>query len=211
MEVKHCGTPKRDLTSHVGDGEAPLSRVAVGVEDQQQLVAAGGDGRQALPSAPPPQQGPVLGAAVEGSQVVVVTAARKAAPALQLHVQKEDLDPVTRRQLDAPLALEVVWVEVGVPRAGEIPFDSGEDLLALACSGRKGKGKNESKPEAPWVWMSWRMSDRLFIAKAYSAFHRTAPQPCVWLMDTHQFGEMATPKVAKVLHGQMGKSHIPRE
>ncbi|KFQ09223.1 hypothetical protein N329_12964, partial [Haliaeetus albicilla] len=109
-----------DLTSNVGDGEAPLGRVAVGVKDQQQLVAAGGDGRQALPSAPPPQQGPVLGATIKGGQVVVVTAACKAAPALQLHVQKEDLDPVARGQLDAPLALEVVWVELGVPRAGEI-------------------------------------------------------------------------------------------
>ncbi|KFP52261.1 hypothetical protein N323_10978, partial [Cathartes aura] len=109
-----------DLTSYIGDGEAPLGRVAVGVEDQQQLVAAGGDGRQAFPPAPPPQQGPVLGAAVEGSQVVIVTAARQAAPALQLHVQEEELDPVARGQLDAPLALEVVGVEVGVPRAGEI-------------------------------------------------------------------------------------------
>ncbi|KFQ83772.1 hypothetical protein N337_09524, partial [Phoenicopterus ruber ruber] len=90
-----------DLTSHVGDGEAPLGRVAVGVEDQQQLVAAGGDGCQ-------------------GSQVVIVAAARQAAPALQLHVQEEDLDSVARGQLDAPLALEVVGVEVWVPRAGEI-------------------------------------------------------------------------------------------
>ncbi|KFQ31540.1 hypothetical protein N331_02367, partial [Merops nubicus] len=109
-----------DLTSHVGDGEAPLGCVAVGVEDQQQVVAAGGDRRQALPPAPPPQQGSVLGATIEGGQVVVVTAARQAAPALQLHVQEEDLDSVARGQLDAPLALEVVGVEVGVPRAGEI-------------------------------------------------------------------------------------------
>ncbi|KFW64169.1 hypothetical protein AS28_04122, partial [Pygoscelis adeliae] len=109
-----------DLTSHVGDGEAPLGRVAVGVEDQQQLVAAGGDGRQALPPAPPPQQGPVLSATIEGGQVVIVTAACQAAPALQLHVQEEDLDPVAQGQPDAPLALEVVGVEVGVPRAGEI-------------------------------------------------------------------------------------------
>ncbi|KFQ70056.1 hypothetical protein N335_09057, partial [Phaethon lepturus] len=109
-----------DLTSHVGDGEAPLGRVAVGVEDQQQLVAVGGDRRRALPPAPPPQQRPVLGAAIEGGQVVVVAAPRQAAPALQLQVQEEDLDPVARGQLDAPLALEVVGVEVGVPRAGEI-------------------------------------------------------------------------------------------
>ncbi|KFZ56853.1 hypothetical protein N338_02505, partial [Podiceps cristatus] len=109
-----------DLTSHVGDGEAPLGCVAVSVEDQQQLVAAGGDGCQALPPAPPPQQGPVLGAAVEGGQVVIVTATRQAAPALQLHVQEEDLDPVAWGQLNAPLALEVVGIEVGVPRAGEI-------------------------------------------------------------------------------------------
>ncbi|KFV12634.1 hypothetical protein N339_12367, partial [Pterocles gutturalis] len=109
-----------DLTSHIGDGEAPLGRVAVGVEDQQQLVAAGGDGCQALPPTPLPQEGPVLGATIERSQVVVVTAARQAAPALQLHVQEEHLDPVAGGQLDAPLALEVVGVEVGVPRAGEI-------------------------------------------------------------------------------------------
>ncbi|KFW06661.1 hypothetical protein N327_04432, partial [Fulmarus glacialis] len=108
-----------DFTSHVGDG-APLGRVAVSVEDQQHLVAAGGDGRRALLPAPPPQQGPALGAAVEGGQVVVVAAACQAAPTLQLHVQEEDLDPVARGQLDAPLALEVVGVEVGVLRAGEI-------------------------------------------------------------------------------------------
>ncbi|KFP66475.1 hypothetical protein N322_06257, partial [Cariama cristata] len=99
-----------DLTSHVGDGEAPLGRVAVGVEDQQQLVAVGGDGCQALPPTPPPQQGPV----------VIVTSSCQAAPALQLHVQEENLDPVARGQLDAPLALEVVGIEAGVPRAGEI-------------------------------------------------------------------------------------------
>ncbi|KFV07404.1 hypothetical protein N340_12408, partial [Tauraco erythrolophus] len=109
-----------DLTSHIGNGEAPLGYVAVSVEDQQQLVAAGGDGRWALPPAPPSQQGPVLSATVKGSQVVVFTAARQAAPTLQLHVQEEDLDPVARGQLDAPLALEVVGVEVGVPRAREI-------------------------------------------------------------------------------------------
>ncbi|KFM13046.1 hypothetical protein AS27_01029, partial [Aptenodytes forsteri] len=109
-----------DLTSHVGDGEAPLGRVAVGVEDQQQLVAAGGDGRQGLPPAPQPQQGPVLGTTIEGGQVVIVAAACQAAPALQLHVQEEDLDPVAQGQPNAPLALEVVGVEVGVPRAGEI-------------------------------------------------------------------------------------------
>ncbi|KFV74505.1 hypothetical protein N307_09015, partial [Dryobates pubescens] len=109
-----------DFTSHVGNGEASLGRVAVSVEDQQQLVAAGGEGGQAVAPAPPPHQGPVLGAALEGSQVVVVTAARQAAAALQLHVQEEDLDPVAQGQLDAPLALEVVGVEAGVLGAGEI-------------------------------------------------------------------------------------------
>ncbi|KFW12081.1 hypothetical protein N326_06527, partial [Eurypyga helias] len=108
------------LTSHVGDGEAPLGCVAVGVEDQQQLVAVGGDGGWALPPAPPPQQGPFLCAAIEGGQVVVIAATRQTAPALQLHVQEEDLDPVAWGQLDAPLALEVVGVEAGVPRAGEV-------------------------------------------------------------------------------------------
>ncbi|KFZ55682.1 hypothetical protein N321_05144, partial [Antrostomus carolinensis] len=109
-----------DLTSNVGDGEASLGHVAVSVEDQQQLVAVGGDGRWALPPTPPPQQGPVLSATIEGRQVVVVTATRQAAPALQLHVQEEDLDPIAHGQLDAPLAVEVVGVEVGVSRAGEI-------------------------------------------------------------------------------------------
>ncbi|KFU86589.1 hypothetical protein M959_09850, partial [Chaetura pelagica] len=109
-----------DLTSHVGNGETPLGRVAVGVEDQQQLVVVGGDGCWALPPTPTPQQGPVLVAAVEGSQVVIVTAPCQAVPALQLHVQEEDLDSVAQRQLDTPLALEVVGVEAGVPRAGEI-------------------------------------------------------------------------------------------
>ncbi|KFQ39592.1 hypothetical protein N332_12549, partial [Mesitornis unicolor] len=109
-----------DLTSHVGDGEAPLGCVAVSVEDQQQPVAAGGDRCRALPPTPPPQQGPVFSATIEGIQVVIVTAACQAAPALQLHVQEEDLDPVAWRQLDAPLALEVVGVEIGVLRAGEI-------------------------------------------------------------------------------------------
>ncbi|KFV60292.1 hypothetical protein N328_01486, partial [Gavia stellata] len=65
-------------------------------------------------------QGPVLGTAIEGGQVVIFAAACQAAPALQLHVQEEDLDPVARGQLDAPLALEVVGVELGVLRAGEI-------------------------------------------------------------------------------------------
>jgi len=162
MEIKRCGSPKQGLTSHVGDGEAPLGRVAVGVEDQQQLAVPGGDGHRALPPAPPPQQGSILSAAVEGGHVVVVAAARQAAPALQLHVQEEDLDPVARGQLDAPLALEVVGVEVGVPRAGEIPFDGGEHLLALTCSGKKGKGKNESKPEAPCMWVSWGLSHQFF-------------------------------------------------
>ncbi|KFQ12712.1 hypothetical protein N330_04545, partial [Leptosomus discolor] len=109
-----------DLTSHIGHGEAPLGRVAVGVEDQQQLVAAGGDRCQALPPTPPPQQGHVLSATIEGGQVIIVTAACQAAPAFQLHVQEENLDPVAWGQLDAPLALEVVGVEVGVLRAGEI-------------------------------------------------------------------------------------------
>ncbi|KFQ94067.1 hypothetical protein Y956_08855, partial [Nipponia nippon] len=109
-----------DLTSHISDGEAPLGHVAVSVEDQQQLVVAGGDGRRALSPAPLPQQRPILGAAIEGRQAVIVAAACQAAPVLQLHVQEEDLDPVAWGQVDAPLALEVVGVEVGVPRAGEI-------------------------------------------------------------------------------------------
>ncbi|KFP82582.1 hypothetical protein N310_05568, partial [Acanthisitta chloris] len=109
-----------DLTSHVGDGETPLGCVAVGAEDQEQLVAAGGDRHQVLPPAPPPQQGPIFSATIEGRQVIIVTAACQAAPALQLHIQEEDLDPVAWGQMDAPLALEVVGVEVGVPRAGEI-------------------------------------------------------------------------------------------
>ncbi|KFO76003.1 hypothetical protein N303_09819, partial [Cuculus canorus] len=109
-----------DLTSHVGDGEAPLGYVAVSVEYQQQLVAVGGDRHQAIPPAPLPQQGPILSVAIEGSQVVIVTAARQAAPALQLHVQEEDLHPVAWGKLDGPLALEVVGVEVGIPGAGEI-------------------------------------------------------------------------------------------
>lgn len=112
------------------------------MEDHQQLVAVGGDGCWALPPTPPPQQEPVLSATIESGQVVVITAACQAAPTLQLHVQEEDLDLVAQRQLDAPLALEVVGVEVGVPRAGEIAFDGGEHLLALTCSGEKGKGKN---------------------------------------------------------------------
>lgn len=153
MELQHRGAAKWDLTSHVGDGEAPLGRVAVGVQDQEQAVAAGGDGGQALPPTPLSQQGSVLGATIKGRQVIIVTATRQAAPALQLHVQEEDLDPEAQGQVDAPLALEVVGVEVGVLRAGEIPFDGGEHLLALACSGKKGRGKIKSKPEAPWVWM----------------------------------------------------------
>ncbi|KFP23372.1 hypothetical protein N325_05012, partial [Colius striatus] len=108
------------LTSHVRDGEAPPGRVAVGVEGQQQVVAVGGEGRGALVPTPPAQQGPALAAAVEGRQVVVVTAPRQAAPALQIQLQEEDLDPVARGQLNAPLALEVVGVEIGVPRTGEI-------------------------------------------------------------------------------------------
>lgn len=118
------------------------------MEEQEQPVAAGGDGCQALPPTPAAQQGATLSATVKGRQVIIVTASRQAAPALQLHVQEEDLDPVARGQLDAPLALEVVGVEVGVLRAGEIPFDGGEHLLALSCSGKKGKGKIKSKPEA---------------------------------------------------------------
>lgn len=132
------------------------------MEDQQQLVAVGGDGCRALPPAPPPQQGPVLGATIESGQVVVIAAARQAAPALQLHVQEKDLDPVAQGQLDAPLALEVVGVEAGVPRAGEIPFDGGEHFLALACSGEKGKGKNETKPGALCMWTSWWLIHHLF-------------------------------------------------
>lgn len=124
------------------------------MEDQEQPVAAGGDGSQALPPTPPSQQGSILSATIKGRQVIIVTATCQAAPALQLHVQEEDLDAVARGQLDAPLALEVVGVEVGVLRAGEIPFDGGEHLLALACSGKKGKGNIKSKPEAPGVWMS---------------------------------------------------------
>ncbi|KFQ52258.1 hypothetical protein N333_06343, partial [Nestor notabilis] len=108
------------LTSHIGDGEAPLGRVAVRVEHQQHPVAAGGDGCQAVLPAPLPQQGPVLSTTIKGSHTVIITATRQAAPALQVHVQEEDPDPVAWGQLDAPLALEVVGVEVGVPRAGEV-------------------------------------------------------------------------------------------
>ncbi|KFW82055.1 hypothetical protein N305_06920, partial [Manacus vitellinus] len=109
-----------DLTSHVGNGEAPLGCVAVGVEDQEQLVAAGDDGCQALPPTPPAQQGSILGAPIEGRQVIIVTATRQAAPALQLHVQEKHLDPVAHGHTDAPLALEVVGVEAGVLWAREI-------------------------------------------------------------------------------------------
>lgn len=80
------------------------------MEDQEQPVAVGGDGCQALPPTPLSQQGSILGATIKGRQVIVVTATRQAAPALQLHVQEEDLDPVAQGQLDAPLALEVVGV-----------------------------------------------------------------------------------------------------
>lgn len=124
------------------------------MEHQEQLVAVGGDRCQALPPTPASQQGSILSATIKGRQVIIVTAPRQAAPALQLHVLEEDLDPVARGQLDAPLAVEVVGVEVGVVRAGEIPFDGGEHLLALTCSGKKGKGKIKSKPEGSWVWMS---------------------------------------------------------
>ncbi|KFW90325.1 hypothetical protein N336_03035, partial [Phalacrocorax carbo] len=109
-----------DLTSHVGNREASLGHVAVGVEDKQQLIVAGGDGCWALLPTPLPQQGPVLSTTIKGGQVVVVAAVCQAAPALQLHVHEEDLDAIAWGQLDAPLALEVVGVEVGILRAGEI-------------------------------------------------------------------------------------------
>ena len=125
------------LTSDVGKGEAPLGRAAVCVEHQQQLMAARGDRHCALPPTPRPQQGGVLSSAIEGIQAVVVTAAGQAAPSLQLQVQEEDFDAVAWGQLDAPLTLEVVGVEVGVLRAGEVSLDGGVDFLALTCLGRK--------------------------------------------------------------------------
>ncbi|KFV85624.1 hypothetical protein N308_14838, partial [Struthio camelus australis] len=108
------------LTSDVGYGEAPVGRVAVRVEDQQQLVPAGYDGRQPLSPAPLAQQGGVFGASVERCQMVVVAAICQAAPSLQIQVQEEDFDSVPRGQLDGPLALEVIGVEVGILRTGEV-------------------------------------------------------------------------------------------
>lgn len=136
----HPTRRSRHLTSNIGEGEAPLGRAAVRAEHQQQPVAAGGDRHRAVVPAPRPQQRGVLGPAVEGRQAVVVTASGQAAPGLQLQVQEEDFDPVAWGQLDAPLALEVVGVEVGVLRAGEVPLDGGVDFLALSCLGEK-KGK----------------------------------------------------------------------
>lgn len=108
-----------------------MSFVSVCAENNQQPVALRDERRRLLPPAEATQHGLRLAVPVVHRHRVVVALLGQAVAILQIHHREEEFDPVAGGQSDAPVAVDVVWVDVGEMWAAEVAADSQQNLLAF--------------------------------------------------------------------------------
>lgn len=102
-----------------------MSFISVCAEDNQQLVPLGNEGRRLLPATPASHQRVRLAVPVIHWHRVVVALVWQTVAAFQIHDRKEELDAVPGLQGDAPVAVDVVRVDVGEMWAAEVAAHSG--------------------------------------------------------------------------------------
>lgn len=124
---------KRAFTTEISRGESSVGSIPVCAEHHQQLVAPRFERGRPFSAAPAAQHGGRLAVAVVDRDGVVVALARQAVAVLQVHEGKEELDPVPGRLSDAPVAVDVVWVDAWKTGAVEGSAYCGQHLLALTC------------------------------------------------------------------------------
>lgn len=110
-----------------------MSFISVCAEHHQQLVALRYEQGGALVAAPAAQHGVVLTVPVVDRDGVVVALARQAVTCLQVQEGKEELDPVAGGLSDAPVAVDVVWVDVWKMGAAKGAAYCCQHLLAFTC------------------------------------------------------------------------------
>lgn len=127
----------RAFTAEITCGESPVSLVPVRAEHHQHLGAPRHERGGPFPAAPAAQHWVGLAAPVVDRDGVVVALARQAVAFLQVHEGEEELDPVPGRLGDSPVALDVVWVDVGKLGAAEGSAHRRQHLLAFTWSAQK--------------------------------------------------------------------------
>lgn len=129
VEVTAQGT----FTSKIRSREPSMSLISVCAEDHQQRVALWDEKGRLLAATPSAQQGVCLTVPVINCNRVVLTLVRQTVALFQVHDGEKQFDAVPGCESDAPVAVDVVWVDVWEKRAGEVIAHSWQDLLAFTC------------------------------------------------------------------------------
>lgn len=126
--------PRHELTSKIGCSKPSVGFIPVCVQYHQQLVAFWDERGRLLSATPAPQQGVGLTGAVVNRHRVIVAFLWQAVTVLQVHHWEEEFDTVSCCKSDAPVAVDVVWINAGEMRTGEVAAHSWQALLAFTCS-----------------------------------------------------------------------------
>lgn len=123
----------RTLTTKIWSSESSASLISVCAEHHQQLIAPRNKRGRLLPATPASQQGVCLAVTVEYRHRVIVALAWQTVALFQVHDGEVKFDAVSRSQTDAPVAVDVIWIDAWKVWAAEVATYSQKHLLTFTC------------------------------------------------------------------------------